>query len=419
MACMTEISPSYSSFHLSTGLSEKNDGFKYGIMESSCASNSRYTHDTSMAKSSYQNSDNGYIVTAPSDDVNSTPSSYPRRLNLKWTNASKFSSVLYSESMLDSHNGNRCDGVQEDVCMTTFANKEKRNNFPTDVLDGDSGYDSNTSNLSNGSVENAMYPQFKNINARLRSFSECPSVIYQKAQKLSEAGFFLVTFMIQSLARCHSCGIELKNLETIHDPMTEHARCSPSCSYLRAMKGDEFIKSAQRVHKQNSLQENHSHKSSNGTGSSHSKDVEKYPDSTLQKNPLLTDAAQRVIKMGYLPKQVNKAVEEVLKLKDWTTMTPNDIIGKLKEQNVLPAPISNDHPNVLGKFDSSNIASIKEEIRTLKERKLCKVCCEEDVSIVFLPCAHLVCCAQCAPAIQKCAVCRKLVKGTVRVSFSN
>ncbi|KAK3098144.1 hypothetical protein FSP39_016596 [Pinctada imbricata] len=70
------------------------------------------------------------------------------------------------------------------------------------------------------------------------------------------------------------------------------------------------------------------------------------------------------------------------------------------------------------KLDQANINTIKEEIRTLKERKLCKVCCEEDVSIVFLPCAHLVCCAQCAPAIQKCAVCRKLVKGTVRVSFS-
>ena len=65
-----------------------------------------------------------------------------------------------------------------------------------------------------------------------------------------------------------------------------------------------------------------------------------------------------------------------------------------------------------------NKSALQDENRQLRDRKLCKVCCEEDVCIVFLPCAHLVCCAQCAPAIHNCAVCRKPVKGTVRVTLA-
>lgn len=40
-----------------------------------------------------------------------------------------------------------------------------------------------------------------------------------------------------------------------------------------------------------------------------------YPEKTLARNPLLTDAAQSVLDMGYLPKQVKQAVDMVLKTK--------------------------------------------------------------------------------------------------------
>lgn len=46
--------------------------------------------------------------------------------------------------------------------------------------------------------------------------------------------------------------------------------------------------------------------------------AEKYPDKTLEKNPLLTDAAQAVLKMGFLPKQVKRAIDIVLQKKSKT-----------------------------------------------------------------------------------------------------
>lgn len=38
---------------------------------------------------------------------------------------------------------------------------------------------------------------------------------------------------------------------------------------------------------------------------------------------------------------------------------------------------------------------------------LCKICYTKRMSVVFLPCKHFVACADCAPALKSCAVCRK------------
>ncbi|KAJ8321193.1 hypothetical protein KUTeg_001257 [Tegillarca granosa] len=58
--------------------------------------------------------------------------------------------------------------------------------------------------------------------------------------------------------------------------------------------------------------------------------------------------------------------------------------------------------------------SLIEENRQLKEQTLCKICLDESVSMVFLPCGHLCCCSQCAPALRKCPICRVFIRGTVK-----
>jgi hypothetical protein len=59
-----------------------------------------------------------------------------------------------------------------------------------------------------------------------------------------------------------------------------------------------------------------------------------------------------------------------------------------------------------------------EENRQLKEARMCKVCMDKDVDTVFLPCGHLVCCSNCSPALRNCAICRTLIRGTVKVFLS-
>ncbi|WAR07714.1 DIAP2-like protein [Mya arenaria] len=61
---------------------------------------------------------------------------------------------------------------------------------------------------------------------------------------------------------------------------------------------------------------------------------------------------------------------------------------------------------------------LSEENESLKQQMMCKVCMDNDASMVFLPCGHMVTCTECAHALRKCAICRTVIKGTVRAFMS-
>ncbi|KAK0168560.1 hypothetical protein PV327_002346 [Microctonus hyperodae] len=58
--------------------------------------------------------------------------------------------------------------------------------------------------------------------------------------------------------------------------------------------------------------------------------------------------------------------------------------------------------------------SLEEENRRLKEARLCKICMDREVGVVFLPCGHLVTCVHCAPSLSDCPMCRQEIRATVR-----
>lgn len=45
---------------------------------------------------------------------------------------------------------------------------------------------------------------------------------------------------------------------------------------------------------------------------------------------------------------------------------------------------------------------------------LCIICAGKEVAVVFYPCGHAVSCAQCAPALKTCVVCRKKIISMLR-----
>ncbi|KAM5246408.1 baculoviral IAP repeat-containing protein 3-like [Ctenodactylus gundi] len=61
---------------------------------------------------------------------------------------------------------------------------------------------------------------------------------------------------------------------------------------------------------------------------------------------------------------------------------------------------------------------MEEQLRRLQEERTCKVCMDKEVSVVFIPCGHLVVCKDCAPSLRKCPICRGTIKGTVRTFLS-
>uniref|UniRef100_A0A4W5MJR8 RING-type E3 ubiquitin transferase n=1 Tax=Hucho hucho TaxID=62062 RepID=A0A4W5MJR8_9TELE len=59
-----------------------------------------------------------------------------------------------------------------------------------------------------------------------------------------------------------------------------------------------------------------------------------------------------------------------------------------------------------------------ELLRQLQEERTCKVCMDKLVSIVFIPCGHLVVCSDCAASLRHCPICRATIRGSVRAFMS-
>lgn len=60
---------------------------------------------------------------------------------------------------------------------------------------------------------------------------------------------------------------------------------------------------------------------------------------------------------------------------------------------------TNEDASAMDDFNAELI-SLKQENSSLKDQILCKICMDEKVSIAFLPCGHLACCEDCAPAMR-------------------
>jgi len=65
-----------------------------------------------------------------------------------------------------------------------------------------------------------------------------------------------------------------------------------------------------------------------------------------------------------------------------------------------------------------SIGSAGSSNSSLKEALLCKICFDQQMSIVFLPCGHSLSCPSCATALSTCPLCRKEIQATVRAYFS-
>ncbi|XP_063406295.1 baculoviral IAP repeat-containing protein 3-like [Mytilus trossulus] len=139
---------------------------------------------------------------------------------------------------------------------------------------------------------------------------------------------------------------------------------------------------------------------------------------------LQTIAARTVIEMGFNSHQVIDAVIEIQRLSSgkfegFSDVSATDIMNVLlREDHQQTVEVLNVQETSTGKgiggasFDDTHL--ILEENRQLQEQSQCKVCREFDSTVAFLPCGHIVCCTDCAPAMRKCPVCKTYVKGTVK-----
>ena len=54
----------------------------------------------------------------------------------------------------------------------------------------------------------------------------------------------------------------------------------------------------------------------------------------------------------------------------------------------------------------------------LQDSRLCKICMDQEVSQLLIPCNHVVCCNNCIIKIQECPICRKNIEDSKMIYFS-
>ncbi|KAF5182783.1 Boi-related e3 ubiquitin-protein ligase 1-like [Thalictrum thalictroides] len=67
---------------------------------------------------------------------------------------------------------------------------------------------------------------------------------------------------------------------------------------------------------------------------------------------------------------------------------------------------------------STDLETIVKENYELKQRKFCKVCHENEVSVLLLPCRHLCLCKNCESKLDSCPICNSLKNASLQIFIS-
>ncbi|KAH9525609.1 Baculoviral IAP repeat-containing protein 7-B [Bulinus truncatus] len=208
-------------------------------------------------------------------------------------------------------------------------------------------------------VERPKRQEFALRDARLKTFLTWKS-LFNNINDMADAGFYYTGN--EDAIRCFFCGGTLKNWEEEDDAFIEHARYFPKCSYICQVKGQIFVDAIQEL----------------------SGPCEKITSDMVEE------------KMKSLAESRNKHGRK-----------NQELPAELKTFNVL-LPVCEEN--------SSKNSEVSTEKKEVTDRTLCKICLEKEISMVFLPCGHFVCCYDCSLQLKNCPVCRNVIKGVMTLA---
>ncbi|XP_071104914.1 putative inhibitor of apoptosis [Haliotis cracherodii] len=254
-----------------------------------------------------------------------------------------------------------------------------------------------------GQTPPPKHPQYQHLQARLDSFVDWPTRYVPKTpEELAAAGFFYIGSADR--VTCFQCGITLRDWEEEHDPVAEHQRYSEHCQFINktdlnqlgvATRTVEAIATEKRTQLLDTC----------------------IPNVVVGASPHLntTDNIQTQNRDigGACHTRSKNASPDVLTSFRRPTSTLGSEQSALEhhsEDDKIQPPHSKSLSNTLP-VTSQRLAL---ENRRLKAKRTCRVCQMEAVSVLFLPCGHLVTCSDCAPKVSECSVCGKTILGTVK-----
>ncbi|XP_054837585.1 baculoviral IAP repeat-containing protein 7 [Eublepharis macularius] len=269
------------------------------------------------------------------------------------------------------------------------------------------------------------YPNMEMEDNRLVTFNTWPSSARVSPELLARAGFFYTGE--GDYVRCFHCDGALRNWERGDDPWMEHARWFPRCKFLLQSRGRDFV---------NTIQESYlgTPASSEDPSNEAEQDSSSSEDSLGNLDlvsPELTSMMQTVLQMGFHQALVSSLLQLRFQQMGASYPSLSDLVldllqavqdqGSQAEETREPAQREPDLGSMRREAEPSegeSTSNVEAQLRRLREERMCKVCMDKEVSIVLIPCGHLVVCAECVPNLRRCPICRGVIRDTVRAFMS-
>ncbi|NXX34431.1 BIR7B protein, partial [Nicator chloris] len=280
-----------------------------------------------------------------------------------------------------------------------------------------------------------FHPSMSSVARRLRTFQRWPHTAPVSARDLVEAGFFYVG--PRDEVQCFCCGGILKDWRPGDCPIIEHLNFFPSCKYLRAENaGNQEMLSLQEIFD-----------TVDGQFLSVLQGI--VSEETALPNepeyPEMVTEEMRLSTFENWPQNSNMHPEQLARAGFFYT-GQGDVVRCFYCDGGVRSWSFGDDPwrehakwypecefllhsrgrefvsSVQATFSTTLLApsqlSTEEQLRRLQEERMCKVCMDKDVSVVFVPCGHLVACEECALNLRLCPICRAVIRGSVRAFMS-
>ncbi|XP_046545356.1 baculoviral IAP repeat-containing protein 2-like [Haliotis rubra] len=272
------------------------------------------------------------------------------------------------------------------------------------------------------------HPKYQTYISRLDSYVAWPIRYVPKTpEELASAGFFYIGSADR--VTCFHCGITLRDWEAEHNPVAEHKRYAPKCEFtsshtrVEVLGGDkeqEESEDSSMVIDENadSNIDLHFTQASNdlhlgGGACAASVDpntsvVEENPSIVMEGCDKSVDTSALCENLQTLSIKVcDREMENIPSESNMDMEITSDITGShgsQKEESKIcqPKPVSR------------KLMLLRAENRRLKEQSTCRMCKNNPVCILFLPCGHLVTCSDCADKVDACVTCGKTILGTVK-----
>ncbi|KAK0042871.1 E3 ubiquitin-protein ligase XIAP [Biomphalaria pfeifferi] len=235
------------------------------------------------------------------------------------------------------------------------------------------------------------FPQYTTKESRAKTFTNWPDLSYADKKHFVDAGFYFTGE--GKTVCCFFCGGALGERQKWEYPWIEHAKAFPQCGYLQLRMGSDFINDVQ---------------CSNTTAdTSLLASVSSYFD---EPDSLLNEPSVRVLLDHGLDERLTLIAAS--RVKSLGGMLSSDALKETMEELCHQ---ESEMTATLSPQDLEEIKQLKKANSSLRQLVICKLCKNNDVQVVFLPCGHLLSCVECSLNPSYCPECRSEIVGIRRI----